>query len=569
MPACLAGGAKGPPRLRSSASESCGVRADASVFARSASDRRRYLEVSKSARSSRRTWAQALQILWAENVSTVANVALTARCREFDLESLNTLLGHCAKNGLHVKAKRLLAGGKLQTIEPSLLSHNLCLTSSLRSFQWTELLRGLEQMTRSWVRGDVVTENCLMAVLARSQGWQHCVRRLAQVHMQDMVTYTTAGSAMIQAGAWSLAVQVFGQASNSGCQPDAETYAVLCTSCLTPAKTGRSKSTWCLASRFLAASQLHAEVNIKSLGSTIAICGKASHWRRSARLLQECHVRSFQPGRLEHNSVPRSWRSGLQSLRDMCIAKLEPDGASWSGLLVSGSWRLCGEVLLAASVLGFQRDGVLVSTSLGALNAAPWRVAMFAMASTKRTDNILQSVVLRARAQLRCWQQGLSQLRTRPRPARDMRDSSWPIDPQDSAVLMSLQEGAAWAKSLQITRWLVSSRCKPGLGMSATLTACGPAHWQATLVAAGWLRASLRVGHALACARVAKIRLRVPAKVASTLVRAWARWPQPWRLSERERERETGLSWGATPFWLSQRGTGTFWFLNREIEKIT
>ncbi|CAJ1365726.1 unnamed protein product [Effrenium voratum] len=53
---------------------------------------------------------------------------------------------------------------------------------------------------------------------------------------------------------------------------------------------------------------------------------------------------------------------------------------------------------------------------------------------------------------------------------------------------MSLQEGAAWAKSLQITRWLVSSRCKPGLGMSATLTACGPAHWQATLVAAGWLR---------------------------------------------------------------------------------
>lgn len=476
-------------------------------------------------------WMRALRMIAAPDAfpnTFVANAVVSACCRaklpgraakivdmmsqrgpQPDAVTLNTLLGLYATERLASKAQGLMSSTNALSLEPDLLSFNLYLNAMQRSAKWSESLLCLEKIRSNSLSGDTVTLNSVLAADTRCMQWQHGLTIAFQrenFNSYNVVALSTVSSGMIQQSVWTSACHILQLVNSSGLEPDADAYAVLGSSCMLAVRyvgeTGAAGKLWQVASRLLAACNLQqiratGVANGVLIGSSLATCSRSRQWQLSMNLLADVQKRSLEVNHMvAYNSIcPGSWRQSHLIFKEISCRRLEPDLASWNSLMAStSSWKMCWNYLETLCFQSLEVDQVLLSTSLGAMNTAPWRASMEAIKNAAHmvSDRILISVVLRGTAKLSLWQRSLqlSQGIHKTLLSRNDTDSGL-----QNAVLTAYQEGNAWPQGFQLLKDLVLCRCEPqGLGVSAVFTACGvSSNWKAMLTAANFLRDGLEL----------------------------------------------------------------------------
>ena len=374
-----------------------------------------------------------------------------------DVVSLNTLLSACGAQ----EASELFALAKSSQVEPNLLSLNLLLTAqrAAERSRWAESLQLCQCQ-----RGDGITFNLCLAACMRGMQWQRSLSfyqtRGFKGSQELRVAHSTIGSGMIESTAWLSAFEMLEQLGNRFLEADSESYAVLGSSCMTLAKRDKeNRSSWAIASQLLRASQRQlVRLNEVFLGSSIGSSSRSQQWQVAAEVFEAMRSSSLRIDVLAYNLMGSNmnWRESEKLLRRISGASLEPDQATWSSLLVSRAseslWRSCSQILELVSS-SRNVDSLLQSLHLGAMNAAPWRLASsvlrLAAESSLQGDRILLSRVFS-----KAWPQGLAL-------------SGAETSKLCNALLAARLERSGWRGGLQLLRKV------DGKGLSALLTACG------------------------------------------------------------------------------------------------
>ena len=367
---------------------------------------------------------------------------------EPDVASYNTMLGLCAEEGHVAKAGALLREARHQGLQ-GLLMHNLALKASLSASSWERAAGLLLGMSVDRVASDDISTGTAIASCARGRRWQLCIRLLRTLPFRELpwqatpgrtVAFSTAGSAAIQAMAWSCAQDFLDDLRCSHLQTDTDTFAAFSTACMAAAAGAadaqggpRSRRTWRIwplaAALLCICKQRHGVAPDTSVGPAITTFSRSSRWPKGVQLLAGLRANGLRPHLICFNSAAMStWRAVSSALSGMCAGALRPDVASWNALLVANPWEQSTQSLEVMAALQVEVDQVAVSTRLGGMNAAPWRKSLAALcrASAGSVDGILAAVLLRGCAARRSWQESLQLRASLEWGGSDLRSDAGP-----------------------------------------------------------------------------------------------------------------------------------------------